>query len=137
VEVALEGDHVFAAVRRDDVSQCWHGPWHLGLSETCMKVPFDTIPEHSNCSINFATHLFRHTEYIQLLCKSKGITNHIESTASELHIFSMDSALDSRWTKTQVKVKNTITRVCCTPTNAIHIGGGYVHANIKKINDII
>merc|ERR1719305_492152 len=30
VEVAFEGDHVIAVVRRDYVSQRWHGPRHLG-----------------------------------------------------------------------------------------------------------
>merc|ERR1719324_1698682 len=30
VEVALKGDHVFAAVRRNLVSQQWHGPGRLG-----------------------------------------------------------------------------------------------------------
>jgi len=74
VEVALEGDHVFAAVRRDDVSQCWHGPWHLGHSKTCMEVPFDIIPEHSNCSINLATRLFSNNESTQLRLKTFDIT---------------------------------------------------------------
>jgi len=30
IEVALERDHVIAVVRRNYVSQCWHGPRHLG-----------------------------------------------------------------------------------------------------------
>ena len=65
------------------------------------------IHEHSQGSNSFVTHLFRNNGSTQFLRKSIHITNHAESTAGELIIFSMASALDYDGPRHKSELKTT------------------------------